>query len=258
MAKRKTIPKSIRFEVLKRDSFKCQYCGASAPDVLLHIDHINPVSKGGDNNIFNLVTSCESCNLGKKNKLLTDKSSISKQKKQLEEMQLKYEQLEMLLEWRENLMDFESKKLKKLIDYVNNFLENDNKILSETGEKILERLLKKYNFESILDAVDDCYYSKYNIVTDLERFLKHRSIKNSKQINYILKVIKNALYLRYSDPTTIKLLNRIFQNIDGEVLEKTFQILLLDIKDIIKDSPDKVDALIDINQFLTEYEVYNG
>ena len=45
--KRVAIPKSIRFEVFKRDSFTCQYCGESAPNVILNVDHIYPVSKGG-------------------------------------------------------------------------------------------------------------------------------------------------------------------------------------------------------------------
>lgn len=40
MAKRQSISKKLRFEVLKRDSFTCQYCGASAPTIILHIDHI--------------------------------------------------------------------------------------------------------------------------------------------------------------------------------------------------------------------------
>jgi len=31
-AKRKSLSKKVRFEVFKRDSFQCQYCGASAPD----------------------------------------------------------------------------------------------------------------------------------------------------------------------------------------------------------------------------------
>ena len=47
MAKRKPISKKLRFEVFKRDSFTCQYCGKSAPDVVLHIDHIKPVKEGG-------------------------------------------------------------------------------------------------------------------------------------------------------------------------------------------------------------------
>jgi 5-methylcytosine-specific restriction endonuclease McrA len=58
MAKRKSMSKKLRFEVFKRDSFACQYCGNKAPDVVLEVDHINPVSKGGDNSILNLITSC--------------------------------------------------------------------------------------------------------------------------------------------------------------------------------------------------------
>jgi len=35
MTERKTISKKIRFEVFKRDSFTCQYCGKSAPEIIL-------------------------------------------------------------------------------------------------------------------------------------------------------------------------------------------------------------------------------
>lgn len=48
--KRKAISKKIRFEVFKRDSFRCQYCGSSAPDILLQIDHIKPIKGGAINN----------------------------------------------------------------------------------------------------------------------------------------------------------------------------------------------------------------
>lgn len=58
MAKRTPIPKSTRFEVFKRDKFTCQYCGATAPNVILEVDHIKPVSKGGSNDLLNLVTAC--------------------------------------------------------------------------------------------------------------------------------------------------------------------------------------------------------
>ena len=76
---RSGITKKIRFEVFKRDGFKCQYCGSSAPDVILHVDHINPVVNGGDNKIINLVTSCFDCNRGKGKRTLTDKEEIKKQ-----------------------------------------------------------------------------------------------------------------------------------------------------------------------------------
>jgi len=55
----------LRFEVFKRDGFICQYCGGHPPAVILHVDHIRPVAEGGTNDIDNLVTSCEPCNLGK-------------------------------------------------------------------------------------------------------------------------------------------------------------------------------------------------
>jgi len=69
--KRKAMSKKLRFDVFKRDGFKCMYCGAHPPSVLLHVDHINPVAKGGKNDIDNLVTSCEPCNLGKGARLLS-------------------------------------------------------------------------------------------------------------------------------------------------------------------------------------------
>ena len=47
MAERKTISKKIRFEVFKRDSFTCQYCGRMAPYIVLEVDHINAVANGG-------------------------------------------------------------------------------------------------------------------------------------------------------------------------------------------------------------------
>lgn len=65
MSKRKGLSKKLRFDVFKRDSFECQYCGATPPKVILHCDHVIPVKNGGENDIDNLVTSCESCNLGK-------------------------------------------------------------------------------------------------------------------------------------------------------------------------------------------------
>lgn len=60
------VSNELRFKVLCRDNFTCQYCGRKAPDVELEVDHIYPVSKGGKAREDNLVTSCVSCNSGKK------------------------------------------------------------------------------------------------------------------------------------------------------------------------------------------------
>jgi len=75
---RKEISSGLRFKVLSRDSFTCQYCGRSAPEVVLHVDHVIPVSKGGTNDIRNLVTACEACNLGKSNIELMEASESDK------------------------------------------------------------------------------------------------------------------------------------------------------------------------------------
>ena len=67
---RQAIGKTTRFEIFKRDSFTCQYCGATPPSVVLEIDHIIPVAKGGTNDTRNLVTACFDCNRGKRDKHL--------------------------------------------------------------------------------------------------------------------------------------------------------------------------------------------
>jgi len=59
---------TLRFAILKRDSYRCRLCGMSAKDadsVRLEVDHITPRSKGGTNDPSNLWTLCFSCNRGK-------------------------------------------------------------------------------------------------------------------------------------------------------------------------------------------------
>ncbi|MDE2100134.1 MAG: HNH endonuclease [Patescibacteria group bacterium] len=60
----------MRFEILKRDNFKCVYCGNGAPNVKLHVDHRIALAKGGTNDPDNLVTACHICNAGKSDVLL--------------------------------------------------------------------------------------------------------------------------------------------------------------------------------------------
>ncbi len=53
-------------EVFKRDNYTCQYCGEVGGK--LEADHIIPFSKGGSDDIINLLTSCRKCNRQKKDK----------------------------------------------------------------------------------------------------------------------------------------------------------------------------------------------
>jgi hypothetical protein len=61
----KPVSRRLRFEILKRDGHRCRYCGASAPDVPLTVDHVIPRSLGGGNEPSNLATACSDCNIGK-------------------------------------------------------------------------------------------------------------------------------------------------------------------------------------------------
>lgn len=63
--KRESIRRSLRFQILERDGFRCVYCGATAKQAELHVDHIVPVVSGGTDDPSNLATACVDCNLGK-------------------------------------------------------------------------------------------------------------------------------------------------------------------------------------------------
>lgn len=55
----------LRFQILQRDGFRCRYCGATAAQERLAVDHAISIDDGGSNEADNLVTACEPCNLGK-------------------------------------------------------------------------------------------------------------------------------------------------------------------------------------------------
>ena len=68
-----SVSSGLRFTVLLRDSFTCRYCGRSAPDAELHVDHVIPRSMGGQDTKENLVAACKDCNLGKSAKYIDPK-----------------------------------------------------------------------------------------------------------------------------------------------------------------------------------------
>ena len=65
---RAKMTKELRELVLRRDDYTCQLCGASRydePNLLLEVDHIVPVSRGGKTVLDNLQTLCWRCNRSK-------------------------------------------------------------------------------------------------------------------------------------------------------------------------------------------------
>jgi hypothetical protein len=68
------VSKRLRFEILKRDGYTCRYCGASAPETPIRVDHVVPEALGGASEPTNLVAACVDCNAGKSSSSLDEQT----------------------------------------------------------------------------------------------------------------------------------------------------------------------------------------
>lgn len=154
MADRIPVSKKTRFEVFKRDKFTCQYCGRKAPEVVLNADHLRPVADGGPSDILNLVTSCAECNGGKGARLLSDASVVERQRAQIEELEERRQQLEMMLEWRDELSKFSE----DVVDIISNrFGDRTGIYPNESGRQDIRKWLKRMSLEELLNAADRAF-----------------------------------------------------------------------------------------------------
>jgi 5-methylcytosine-specific restriction endonuclease McrA len=70
---RALMTRKLRAYIKERDNYTCCACGNSVsvePNLLLEIDHIIPVAKGGLTEEGNLQTLCWKCNRSKGDKIL--------------------------------------------------------------------------------------------------------------------------------------------------------------------------------------------
>jgi len=150
---REPIGKRLRFEVFKRDSFTCQYCGGKAPDVVLHCDHINPVAKGGTNDILNLVTACSSCNSGKGAVPLNDNVELEKQRAQLEELNERRQQIEWMVEWRNELSELKINTVERIAEFWDR--RSYGYSVNEIGRRSITTWIKRFDVDLLLSAIED-------------------------------------------------------------------------------------------------------
>ena len=151
MAERVPLSKKIRFEVFKRDSFTCQYCGKSAPGVILEVDHIVPVAEGGKNEIINLITSCRDCNRGKGARTLTNTETIDRQKKQLDDINEIREQTDMMLEWKKELLQLEDRQTEE----IENLLQTlTGYSLTDYGKRKMRKLIHDFGFVNVYESLE--------------------------------------------------------------------------------------------------------
>lgn len=146
--KRKAISNKLRFEVFKRDSFTCQYCGRKAPDVVLEVDHIKPVAEGGKNTLLNLITSCYECNRGKGKRMLTDHQELDKERNQLELLQQRKEQLRMMMQWKDELLQMEEEQ----VDYIAKIVLKEDESLTDVGRRNIKKHIERFGFEMVVES----------------------------------------------------------------------------------------------------------
>lgn len=163
MAERKPISKKLRFEVFKRDSFRCQYCGRSAPDVILEVDHIVPVAEGGKNDVMNLITSCRDCNRGKGKHLLTENEVLKKQKAELDELNVKREQMKMMIQWKSELQSLEAEQVEQINNLVVSLTGFE---LSEAGKIDILKYLKRFTFQEVYEATEISFMKYFDPMKD--------------------------------------------------------------------------------------------
>lgn len=171
--KRKPIGKTTRFEVFKRDLFICQYCGAKPPKVILEVDHILPVSKGGLNLMSNLITSCFDCNRGKRDKLLTTLPHVEK----MELLMIKEEQYRQYIKFNKQL----EKRIINEIEEVNelySFYHNDWVLSAKFKDSSVRLFINKLGVHEVIDAM---------------RIASTRGLDSSAAIKYFCGICHNKI-----------------------------------------------------------------
>lgn len=148
-----SISKSLRFKIFEKDNFTCQYCGRKPPQVILHIDHIHPKSKGGTDDEINLTTSCQDCNLGKRDKIIKNPKT---KKEIIQVLENAKESEEQLNEYYKYLKKKE-KKYNKIINEISDYwseLWNYEYSLNNRGKLSIKKFLTFLEPEEIKESMD--------------------------------------------------------------------------------------------------------
>jgi hypothetical protein len=231
---RAAISKKLRFEVFKRDSFRCQYCGAAAPDVLLEIDHVNPVANGGKGDILNLLTACQPCNAGKGKRRLGETTALSKQRDQLRELNERREQLEMMIRWKEELAALKDNSIERLSQFWSKLVPPFS--LNEHGIQSLKKLAGRFRIDEIMDAMQIAA-DEYVIIKDgkpeqksvetawnkVSGICRTRQIEKSKpyirDMYYVRGILRNRVYVNENYVMDL-LENAFLAGVDPESLKR--------------------------------------
>jgi hypothetical protein len=146
----------LRFEIFKRDGFTCQYCGRKTPEVILEVEHIIPLSKGGTDESDNLTTSCFECNRGKGKSLL---DTVLKDRDIHDETILLAEREFQLAEYnyiKKKIRERENKEIQELMDYFSSKIHGEpaSAARDEFPGYLVRQCLKTMSYIDIYELID--------------------------------------------------------------------------------------------------------
>jgi len=123
------------------------------PKSPLKYDHIQPVSKGGDDDVQNLLTSCSDCNHGKGSTPLgftKTRSDLGENKQALAEREKQLEEYQKLLK---RIRQRQDKDIDRIDQLIREICEDDLE-LNRNAREGFRRFLKIFPVDTILEAIN--------------------------------------------------------------------------------------------------------
>ena len=161
--------------IFRRDRFTCRECGAEAPSVYLRADYVIDPERGGTDE-DNLATYCAECyNQRNGKKIVTP----------LEMMQARRSQLNQLLAWKQDNKRLSRDQVKIVKDYIHSRMFQDY-TLNHAGDFQIEKYIRNYGLVSVLDKVDEAYFSKIKFKDD--KITEESAVEFMKAIGAFLYV----------------------------------------------------------------------
>ena len=158
MTKRNPLSRSRRFEVFKRDGFRCQYCGNAPPSVILEIDHIVAVSRGGVSDTDNLVTCCFDCNRGKAARSLSSvPQSLKDKAAEVAEREAQLQEYQKILAARRERLEQETWDVAEI--WVERFGEDG---IRKDYFQSIKRFIEKLGLDDVLEAMEIAVNRKWS------------------------------------------------------------------------------------------------
>ena len=165
--------------IFRRDRFTCRECGAEAPSVFLRADYVIDPERGGADE-DNLATFCAECYNQRNGKMIVTP---------LEMMHARRSQLNQLLAWKHDNNRLSRDQVKIVKDYIYNRMFK-NYSMNNAGEFQIEKYIRDYGLVSVLDKVDDAFFSKIKFKDD--KITEESAVEFIKAIGAFLYVDKEG------------------------------------------------------------------